>query len=334
MKVLNAKRRGVAILVAAMGCGLMASGQSAQATEGGASIYLLGSGGADAAVLPPVEGVFIDGTYYFYDGDVSADKSLVLGGQVAAGLDSFIAAEFTTLMWVPSTKFLGGTLVLGATLPVAAPMVSAEVTATGPLGNSITRSVRDSTLTVGDPIANASLGWTANKLHITASSFVNIPVGHYREGQLANISFNRWAGDVSLAASWHDTDSGWDLSAKGGVTFNGKNDVTDYNSGNDLHVEGAVEKTFSPKFSAGIQGYWYKQISDDTGTGAKLGPNRGEVAALGGTIAYNTILGRSPATFRLRVLQEFNATRRQEGTVGMVSLTLPLKMNLPPQAAQ
>lgn len=314
--------------------GLCMAASPALATEGGASIYLLGSGGPDAAVQPPVEGVYLDNTYYFYDGNIDADKSLVVGGQIAAGLDTVLVAQFVTLLWVPSTKFLGGTLAVGGVLPVAAPMVDANVSLTGPMGNSISRAVHDSTLTVGDPLATASLGWAWGKMHVTASGFVNIPVGHYREDQLANIAFHRWAGDMSLAASWHDTDAGWDLSAKAGVTINGTNDYTDYNSGNDFHLEGAVEKTFSPKFSAGVQGYWYKQISDDTGAGARLGPNRGEVAALGATVAYNTVLGRSPSTFRLRVLQEFDATRRQEGTVAMLSLTVPLKMNLPPQAAQ
>ncbi len=334
MTVLHSKRGRIAALAPLATAILFAGSEPVRATEGGASIYLLGSGGANAAVQPPVEGVYVDSSYYFYDGSISADKSLVVGGKVAAGLDSVIVAQFVTLLWVPSTKFLGGTLAVGPAIPVAAPMVSADVSLTGPLGNTITRSVRDSTLTVGDPLMTASLGWTWDRLHVTASSFVNIPVGHYREDQLANIAFHRWAGDFSLAASWHDTKSGWDFSAKTGVTINGKNDYTDYNSGNDLHVEAAVEKTFSPKFSAGVQGYYYKQISADTGAGALLGPNEGEVAALGGTLAYNTVLGRSPTTFRLRVLQEFDATRRQEGTVAMVSVTVPLKMNLPPSAAQ
>nr|WP_314465945.1 transporter [uncultured Novosphingobium sp.] len=314
----------------ALGCSQAAG--TAQASEGGTSIYLLGSGGPAAAVQPPVEGIFVDDTMYFYGGDIAADKSLVVGGNVALGLDSFVAAQFTTLVWVPSTKFLGGTLALGGSLPLAAPFVDASVIVAGPGGQSITRSRTDNTLAIGDPLANMSLGWKWDKFYLQVGGFVNIPVGHYREGELANIAFHRWAGDASLAASWHDTDSGWDVSAKAGVTFNGNNKVTDYNTGNELHVEAAVEKSFSEKFSAGIVGYYYDQISGDTGEGAVLGPNKGRVAALGGTAAYNLTLGRSPATFRVRVFQEFDARRRQEGTAGMLSLTLPLKI-FPPAAA-
>jgi hypothetical protein len=320
-------------IVAGAAGGLALVASPASASEGGSTIYLLGSGGPAAAVLPPVEGLYVDDTLYYYGGDISADRSLVVGGNVVLGLDATIVAQFTTALWVPSTNFLGGTLALGGTVPLAAPMVKVFGVVSGPAGE-FSASRRDSTLTLGDPLVNASLGWIWDTLHIAASGFVNIPVGHYREDQLANISFHRWAADASLAASLHDPKSGWDFSAKAGVTFNGKNDYTDYDSGNDFHLEAAVEKTFSPKFSAGVLGYYYNQISGDSGPGAVLGPNEGEVGALGVTAAYNTILGRSPASFRVRVLKEFNATRRLEGTSAMVSLSLPLKMNLPPHAAE
>jgi hypothetical protein len=334
MTVLKPLRRQLGLIAPLLGGSLALLASPASATEGGASVYLLGSGGPAAAVLPPVEGVYLDNMFYFYDGDISADRSLVLGGNVAAGIDIFLAAEFSTFLWVPSTNFLGGTFAIGGAVPIGAPIVDAQAILTGPLGNQRSVSVHDGTLTLGDPIVMASLGWKWDKVHVTLSGLVNIPIGDYREGELANIAFHRWAEDVSLAASWHDPESGWDISAKAGVTFNGRNEETDYNSGNDFHLEAAIEKTFSPEFSAGVLGYYYKQISADTGSGAVLGPNEGEVTALGVTAAYNTKLGRSPATIRVRVMEEFDTTRRFDGTVGMVSLTIPLKMNLPPHAGQ
>ncbi|MBV1691550.1 transporter [Novosphingobium sp. G106] len=320
---------------AAMLGGLLAlAANPASATEGGTSLYLLGSGGPEAAILPPVEGVYFDNTYYFYGGDLSADQNLVVGGNVAAGLDVFLAAQFVTFLWVPSTDFLGGTVAVGGIVPFGAPIVSASAIVRGPRGGQRQLSLHDGTLTVGDPVITAELGWKWDRLHLTASGIVNIPVGDYHEGELANVAFHRWAEDLSLAASWHDPKSGWDISAKTGATINGGNDFTQYDSGNELHVEAAVEKTFSPKFSAGIQGYYNEQISGDSGAGAVLGPNEGHVAALGGTLAYNTVLGRSPATIRVRLFQEFAAKRRTEGTAGMLSLTIPLKMNLPAQGAE
>ncbi len=200
---------------------------------------------------------------------------------------------------------------------------------TGPLGRQLGVQRHDSTLVFGDPLAVAELGWKTGEIHITLSGTLNIPVGDYREGELANLAFHRWAGDTSAALSWHDEASGWDVSGKIGVTFNGRNDVTDYDSGTDFHFELAAEKALSKQFSLGLQGYYFQQISDDGGSGAKLGAYRGRVFGLGGTAAYSTILGRSPSTFRLRVFQEFGAENRMEGTAVMLSLSLPLKMKLP-----
>jgi hypothetical protein len=304
---------------------------TAHADEGGSSIYLLGSGAPNAAVLPPLPGVFLDDSFYIYDGSVGASKDFIINGKVVANVSATIAADFTTLLWVPTTNFAGGTLAVGTAIPFGAVNVDASAVFTGPLGRTFDVSQHDSTFVVGDPLVMAQLGWTKGKMHITASTFVNIPVGNYNQNALANLAFHRWAVDGSLAVSWHDPKAGWDISGKAGITFNGKNDFTDYNSGNDLHLELSAEKTFSPKFSAGVFGYQFFQISGDSGPGAKLGPFKGKVTGLGGTMAYNTIMGRSPATFRLRVAQEVWNENRLQGTAVMVSFSLPLSMKMPAQ---
>jgi hypothetical protein len=227
----------------------------AKAVEGAASLYVPGTGGPATAVMPPLEGVYFDDTIYIYNGSASASKEFVVGGNVVAGLDATIVADFLTTLVVPSTNILGGTLSMGVTVPVGAPMIDANAVVTGPFGNLRSLNVHDSALVVGDPVFNTMLGWKAGKLHIQASSMVNIPVGHYREDQLANLALHRWAVDTSLALSLHDDESGWDLTCKAGVTFNGKNDYTKYDSGNEFHLEGSVEKALSKKFSIGAQGY-------------------------------------------------------------------------------
>lgn len=303
--------------------------EGAQADENGASLYLLGSGGTNAAILPPLKGVYFNDTAYIYDGNIGGTKDFNLGGNLVANVDATMVANFVTVLWVPSTNVLGGTLAVGGALPYGAPIVDANILLTGPQGRQFGARIQDSEIVVGDPIATASLGWKMDKVHVAVSGMLNIPVGTYREDQIANLSFHRWAGDISAAVSWHDEEAGWDVSGKTGVTFNGRNDYTDYNSGNDLHFELGVEKTLSKQFSLGVQGYHFQQISGDSGSGARLGAFKGRVTAAGGTIAYNTILGRSPTTFRLNILQEFNAKNRMEGTVFMLSLSVPLHMQMP-----
>lgn len=310
---------------------LMLAGQ-AKASEGGASFYLLGSGGPGVAVMPPVKGVFLDNQLYYYDGSAKGAKQFVVGGNLVAGLDATILADFATVLWVPSTDFLGGTFGVGGAVPFGRPDVNVSAVITGPLGGQVGVSRSDDAFVVGDPIATAALGWRRGKTHIQASTVVNVPIGEYRDGELANLAFHRWAADVSLAATWRDGAAGWDLSGKTGFTFNGENEDTDYETGTEFHVEGSVEKIITPKFSAGVLAYHFQQVSGDSGEGAVLGDFKGRVTGVGGTAAYNFMLGKAPVTLRFRAIHEFDAKNRLQGDSFWLGLSMPLAVQLPPGA--
>jgi hypothetical protein len=322
-------RRRLQGLGAGLVVALAAGAHQAQASESGASLYLLGSGGPGAAVMPPLRGVFFDNELYYYKGSSSGDKRFVVGGNVVAGLDAKILANFATVLWVPTTDLNGVTVAFGAALPVGEPDVDVNVVVTGPRGNQVGLSASDSAFVVGDPIATAMLGWKTGDLHVQVATMLNVPIGDYRKDELANLAFHRWAFDSSLAVSWHDEKSGWDVSGKAGLTLNGENSHTDYDTGTEMHLEAAVEKTFSPKWSAGLQGYYFKQVSADSGLGAKLGPFQGEVSGVGATAAYSFKIGKMPATLRARALTEFNATNRMEGDSFWLGLTVPLSLKMP-----
>ncbi|MGH6951269.1 MAG: transporter, partial [Vitreimonas sp.] len=102
----------------------------ARATEGGASLYLLGSGGPGAAIMPPVEGVFLNNTVYYYSGDASAERDFIIGGNVVAGIEAEILADFATVLWVPTTDLGGATAALGLVLAFGQPDVTASAVLT------------------------------------------------------------------------------------------------------------------------------------------------------------------------------------------------------------
>lgn len=325
------RKAGLYALGAALAAALAA--QPAQASEGGASMYLLGSGGPGVAVMPPIQGVFFANTVYYYDGKGGGDRNFLVGGNLVAGLKAKIVADFATALWVPTTNLAGGTLGLGAILPVGDPKVNVSAVITGPRGNSFNLSREDSQTVMGDPLLTAMWGWKSGDLHIQASTVLNIPIGQYRHDKLANLAFHRWAGDASLAGTWRNETSGWDVSGKAGFTFNGENHYTDYNTGTEFHLEASVEKIFSPAFSLGVQAYYFNQVTGDSGSGATLGDFEGEVTGLGATGAYNfKIADKIPASLRLRAFHEFNATNRLEGDSVFLDFTMPLYVKLPPGA--
>jgi len=325
----RAARRLVQGLSAGLVVALAAGAHQAQASEGGASLYLLGSGGPGAAIMPPLRGVFFDNVAYYYKGGMGEGKQLPLGGSVVGGLDAKILADFATVLWVPTANPGGVTVGFGAALPVGNADVDVDVRLTGPRGNQVSGSASDSATVIGDPILTGMLGWEKGNMHYQVSTTLNVPIGDYRKDELANLAFHRWAFDSSFAVTWHDPKSGWDVSGKAGLTWNGENRYTDYVTGAEMHLEAAVEKTFSPKWSAGLQAYYFKQVSADRGPGATLGPFQGEVTGVGATAAYNFKMGKMPATLRAKALTEFNASNRMEGDSFWLELAVPLSLKMP-----
>jgi hypothetical protein len=323
-------------LALVVGLAISASAQRALASEGGASFYLLGSSGPEAAMMPPLPGVFFANTAYYYKGQAAADVAFTQGGHVVNGLQATIAANFATALWVPTTNFLGGTAAVGGILAFGQPWVDVSAILTGPRGNTVSLARGDTAFVFGDPALTAMLGWKRGNTHFQLSDILNIPIGEYRsgKGELANLAFHRWANDMSAAVTWHDDKSGWDVSAKSGFTLNGTNNVTEYRTGTEWHIEGSVEKTLSPAFSVGAQAYHFDQLTGDSGAGAVLGPFKGRVTGVGGTAAYNfKIMGKIPATLRLHGASEFNVQNRLQGHAIWLDFNMPLHVKMPPGAS-
>jgi hypothetical protein len=85
--------------------------------------------------------------------------------------------------------------------------------------------------------------------------------------------------------------------------------------------------------AAGLQAYYLKQVSGDSGPGATLGSFKGEAIGVGATAAYHFPIGRMPATVRLRGLWDLDVTNRPESKSLWLELAVPLQMTLPPSAA-
>lgn len=315
-------------LGAAAALGLVAAAfwpqRDARAAENGTGFYLLGGRGAMAGYLPP-PGVYFESDTYSYDAKLDARKSLPSGGRIVADVRSQARADFVNGTWVTPWEIAGANVALGATLPVGRVRVGAGVEYDSPRTNRIIgTSLRDSAVVVGDPVFSAMLGWHAGKFHWNATVLVNAPAGDYRSGELANLAFHRWATDLSGALTWFDPETGIDLSGVAGVTFNGTNPATDYRTGTEFHLEWAASKALTSALSAGVIGYHYQQVTGDSGSGAQLGAYKGRVTALGGTLAYNFKVGKTPVSTRIKVLREFAVENRARGTVGLLTVSLPL----------
>ncbi len=296
---------------------------STLAAEGGSSFYLLGQRGQGAAVLPP-EGLFFSAPNYFYSGDIGSSQDLPFGGSLALGVDADLFLTLPTAIWVTPVDVLGGDLALTGTFVLGNADLDASATLAIPGLGEGTASVSDERWAVGDPAFGAMVGWQAEKLSYLLSASVNVPVGDYDAGRLSNISLNRWAWDLTGAATWLDPDSGIELSGAAGITFNGENGDTEYETGTEFHLEAAAAYHFSPTFSVGVNGYHYQQLTGDSGTGATLGDFKGRVTAFGPMVSATFTLGPIPVATSLRYFHEFNVENRLEGDAGWLTIAIPL----------
>jgi len=299
---------------------------TARAAEGASSFYLLGSKNAQAGIIPP-PGVYVQNDDYYYGGSASGGGAFAIGDvTVQAGFEVDADAYYkllTPLVVTPLTV-LGGNFGFGIAIPIG----WKDVFAAGNLAAgdvALRQTFRDDDTAFGDPVASTFVGWNRGNWHWNVGALVNIPIGEWDEGALANIGFNRWGLDLNGAITWLDPAIGLDLSAAAGFTFHAENPDTGYQSGNEFHLEFAAVRNFSPQFSAGVVGYYYEQISGDSGGPDILGDFKGRVAAVGPFVGYNFKIGETPVSTRLRWYHEFDAKNRLEGDAAFFTVFVPVR---------
>jgi hypothetical protein len=311
--VRTARRRGsLAACAVVAGLALSLAAGPAHAVEGGASFFLLG-GKLPLSGVVPGPGVYFQNDMYFYSGDLGGSVELPIGGQIIANVEGFVFFEAPTILTVLPHEILGGRVGFGLTVPSGYSDVQASL-------NQF--EIEDDVFTIGDPIPAAMIGWDSGNFHWSLTGTLNVPIGDYQEGGIAQIALHRWAGDISAGLTWLDPATGWELSGLAGVTFNGENLTTDYNSGNEFHAEAGVIKHFNPAFSLGLLGYYNHQISPDSGS--RLGAFEGEVGAIGGMAEYNFAVSGHPVTARAKYFHEVHAVNRLQGDAVFLTLATPL----------
>jgi hypothetical protein len=109
------------------------------------------------------------------------------------------------------------------------------------------------------------------------------------------------------------------------------NPYTAYQSGIDLHVEISASHYLTERLLAGAAGYFYQQITADSGPGATLGPFISRVAGVGPQLGYDFALGRRQASLSARGYYEFAGQNRPQGWTAW--LTFVVSLGVPGQKA-
>ncbi|GJE31911.1 SphA family protein [Methylobacterium oxalidis] len=306
----------------------------AQAAEYAQGIYVLGTRGPLAGVTPP-PGFYFESETYYYSGNLGGNRVFQGGGVVAANVKLDFSANFATPIWVTPVEILGGNLGFSLTIPFGTPNVSAGAVLASPrIDRIIAGREHDAIFNVGDIYLASFVGWHAGNFHWSGTLLGVVPSGSFQNGQLSNIALNRPALDLSGALTYLDPELGYELSVVPGITFNWINPATQYLTGTEFHLEWSASKYLSKELSVGLVGYYYNQLTGDSGPGDRIGPFRGRVTSLGGQVGYTFKLGEIPVSTNVRFFREFDVRNRFTGTATYLSISAPLWVAPPKPVAE
>ncbi|MDM0110562.1 transporter [Variovorax sp. J22R133] len=301
---------------------LVSASTVSQADEGGMSFWLPGQFGSFAAV-PGDPGWSLPLVYYHTSADAGVGKSFPRGGQVRAGLDVTADLLFAIPTYVFTEPLLGGQASVSVAGVFGRTKVGVDATLTGPGGLTRTGSQSDSLTGGGDLYPSAYLKWNRGVHNFMAYTMAGVPVGAYQAERLANLGTNHWSLDAGGGYTYLDPKAGHEFSATLGFTYNFENPDTDYQNGIDGHLDWAASQFLSEQLHVGLVGYFYQQLTGDSGAGATLGDFKSRVYAVGPQIGYFFPVGGQKWYVNLKGYYEFEARNRPKGWNTWITLAIP-----------
>ena len=290
---------------------------SVRAEEGGSGHYAPGGNASFIDELPLKPGLAIANYFNFYDGDASASKQLPFGGLITANLDATAYSDTVVALYQTPLKLLGGYYAVGVAIPYIWIKAKGDVQVTGPLGNTFT--MRDSANGIGDILFYPfMIGWTGlgGDLRSDVRLGIYAPTGDYDKGRLANVGKNYWTFEPAASLSYMSSKIGLELTAFAGMDFNTENHKTDYQTGTQFHFDFTVAEhlpLFGGLIGIGANGFYYQQISDDSGSGAVFGDFKGRTVGIGPVLSYITKIWGKDLVAELKWLPEIDVKNRLEG---------------------
>lgn len=287
--------------------------QMALADEGGLSFWLPGLYGSFAAT-PTTPGWSFATIYYHPSVSTDADATFPRGGQIDVGVEGrgdLVAFGPTYTLVEP---VFGGQLSLSVLGIGGRNQATVDATLTGPNGNQISGERSEALTAFGDVIPQVTMKWNDGVNNYMAYAAAGIPVGAYDPDRLANLGLGHGAFDMGGGYTYLDPQTGREASVVIGFTYNFENPDTNYQNGIDAHLDWGVSQFLSKQTFIGVAGYYYQQLTGDSGDGATLGDFKSRVAAIGPQVGYLFPIGeKMQGVLSAKAYWEFAAQNRPEG---------------------
>ena len=289
---------------------LLAHGRSADAAEGASSLYIPGAAGDILLALSPEPGLQVSNGVLAQFGSVD---TAVLQGTVDVGVDLDLWLDFFGTAYTFETPILGGTYTIGVAIPFGYAKLNAA--ATGPGGGMA--GVKGDTFNLADiALVPLQLNWNVGNFHFKLAQSIIAPTGDYDTDDVINLGRNYWAFDTVGAVTWLNPETGTDISIAPGIMVNMRNEATDYRTGEEFHVDFTINQFLSETFAIGLRGYYYRQLTGDSGSGARLGDFMGESLGIGPGLFWAPKFAGGKLVIVGKILHDVKARNRLKSTYG------------------
>jgi hypothetical protein len=294
---------------------------TAAADEAGVSFWLPGQYGSFVAT-PSQPGWSFESTYYHATAAANASMSFARGAGIQVGMKSPSDYVMWTPTYVFATPVLGGQAAVGMTSLLGQNITSVSATLTGPGGASLSGSRSDYVFGFGDLYPAATLKWNWDVHNVMVYATTGIPLGVYSPNRLATMGIGHWAADAGAGYTYYNEQAGFEWSAVFGFTYNFINPYTQYQSGIDAHLDWSVSPYVSENMYFGAVGYFYNQVTGDSGPGATLGDFKSRVIGIGPQLGFFFPVADREGTLSFRAYYELDARNRLEGWTGFITFSV------------
>ena len=284
----------------------------AVADQGGISFWLPGLFGSLVA-LPGEPGWSVASLYIHTSVAASAGRDIILNGRIVAGLNGSANLGAFGPTYTFETPVLGGQAALSLLGVGGRSNAAISATLTGPRGNTISGNLSDSDAGFGDLLPQGSLKWNLGVHNLMTYVTGDIPVGKYEATRLANLGLGHGAIDGGGGYTYFDPSTGHEFSAATGFTYNFTNQALNYQNGIDFHLDWGASQFLSKEMFAGAVGYFFNQVTGDSGPGATLGSFQSRVVGIGPQIGYLVPIGDVQGFIGLKGYKEFGSQDRAPG---------------------
>ena len=159
-----------------------------------------------------------------------------------------------------------------------------------------------------------NLRWNQGVNNFLVYATGNLTTGRYDPSRLANLGIGHNAIDVGGAYTYFNPQTGYEFSAALGFTYNFENVHTDYQNGIDMHLDLGASRFVTKQLQVGLVGYWYNQLSCDSGAGDRVGCFESRVFGIGPQIGYVIPISKDVQGYiNLKGYKEFAAENRPDG---------------------